>query len=142
MTNIDAKLPSALRTIGEVAMEVDVATHVLRFWEGKFSNINPQKRRGRRYYSISDIATIKTIKHLLYDQGYTINGVSKFLKNPSSFGATSEVTANNVVPITAPTQGLTANDIMELRNIYNGLCVARGKLLKRPFASPALPGHC
>lgn len=73
------KSPTALKTIGEVAKELGVATHVLRFWETKFSQIKPQKRRGRRYYRPEDVKVITQIKSLLYSQGYTIKGVKKFL---------------------------------------------------------------
>ena len=73
------KSASALRTIGEVAAYLDVATHVLRFWETKFHQIKPQKRRGRRYYRTEDIDVIIKIKTLLRDRGYTIKGVHKFL---------------------------------------------------------------
>ncbi|MDB2415265.1 MerR family transcriptional regulator [Rickettsiales bacterium] len=78
------KSPTALRTIGEVAEELGVATHVLRFWENKFNQINPQKRRGRRYYRPEDIKTISQIKSLLYNQGYTIKGVKNFLSKRNS----------------------------------------------------------
>ena len=73
------KSATALRTIGEVAEELDVATHVLRFWESKFHQIKPQKRRGRRYYRPEDAKIISQIKFLLYDKGYTIRGVQKYL---------------------------------------------------------------
>lgn len=73
------KHPEALRTIGEVAEELGIATHVLRFWESKFFQIKPQKRRGRRYYRPEDIKVITQIKALLYGQGYTIRGVQRFL---------------------------------------------------------------
>lgn len=73
------KSPTALRTIGEVAKSVGVKTHVLRFWESKFDQIEPQKRRGRRYYRQEDISIIEIIQELLHNQGYTIRGVQKFL---------------------------------------------------------------
>lgn len=74
------KDPTALRTIGEVADDLDIATHVLRFWEGKFPEISPQKRRGRRYYRPEDIHIIRQIKILLYEQGLTIKGVQKYFQ--------------------------------------------------------------
>ncbi len=83
------KSPSALRTIGEVSQELGVASHVLRFWESKFKQIKPQKRRGRRYYRPEDVRIIHQIKALLYQQGYTIRGVQRFLSNEvldASFG--------------------------------------------------------
>ncbi len=72
------KSDDALRTIAEVASELRLEPHVLRFWESKFSRIKPLKMRGgRRYYSKSDIQTIREIKDLLYEKGYTIRGVQK-----------------------------------------------------------------
>jgi len=75
------KSASAYRTISEAADELAVPQHVLRFWETKFSQIRPMKRSGgRRFYRPEDIAVLQTIKHLLYDQGYTIKGVQRLLK--------------------------------------------------------------
>ncbi len=75
------KSADAFRTIGEVAAELDVPRHVLRFWESKFSQIRPMKRGGgRRYYRPEDIHLIRVIRALLYDQGYTIKGAQRFLK--------------------------------------------------------------
>jgi len=76
-----AKSPSAFRTISEVAEEVGVQQHVLRFWESKFSYIKPLKRGGgRRYYRPEDINLLKNIHYLLYTEGYTIKGVQKLLQ--------------------------------------------------------------
>ncbi len=75
------KSKSAFRTIAEVADEIGVATHVLRFWETKFPQIKPMKRSGgRRYYRPDDVEVVKTIKYYLYDQRYTIEGVQKLFK--------------------------------------------------------------
>ncbi|MEX0346821.1 MAG: MerR family transcriptional regulator [Rhizobiaceae bacterium] len=75
------KNPDAFRTISEVADDMDLPQHVLRFWETRFSQIKPMKRGGgRRYYRPGDIDLIKGIRYLLYDQGYTIKGVQKLLK--------------------------------------------------------------
>jgi DNA-binding transcriptional MerR regulator len=75
------KSADALRTISEVAAELDVPKHVLRFWESKFSHINPMKRGGgRRYYRPSDIELLSGIQRLLYGEGYTIRGVQQILK--------------------------------------------------------------
>ena len=87
------KSRDAFRTISEVAGWLDVPTHVLRFWESRFSQIKPVKRAGgRRYYRPSDMALIGGIKTLLHDQGMTIRGVQKMLreqgiKHVSSFSA-------------------------------------------------------
>ncbi len=75
------KSPDAFRTISEVADDLDLPQHVLRFWETRFIQIKPMKRGGgRRYYRPDDVDLLKGIRHLLYDHGYTIKGVQKLLK--------------------------------------------------------------
>ncbi|XUY25758.1 MerR family transcriptional regulator [Agrobacterium sp. rho-8.1] len=75
------KSPDAFRTISEVADDLDLPQHVLRFWETRFPQIKPMKRGGgRRYYRPDDVDLLKGIRHLLYDHGYTIKGVQKLLK--------------------------------------------------------------
>lgn len=72
---------AAMRTIGEVAEELDVPQHVLRFWESKFPQIKPLKRRGgRRFYRPQDVDVLRTVKHLLYDRGFTIKGAVNHLR--------------------------------------------------------------
>ena len=76
-----AKASEAFRTISEVADELDVPKHVLRFWEGKFPQIRPMKRGGgRRYYRPEDVELLKGIQVLLHLEGFTIRGVQKILK--------------------------------------------------------------
>ena len=71
----------AFRTISEAAEELDVPQHVLRFWETRFSQIRPMKRGGgRRYYRPKDMDLLRTIRSLLYGEGYTIRGVQRLLK--------------------------------------------------------------
>ena len=80
--NTVPKSPDAFRTISEVATELDVPQHVLRFWETKFSQIKPLKRAGgRRYYRPADVDLIRGIQALLYGEGYTIKGVQRILKD-------------------------------------------------------------
>ncbi len=75
------KSPDAFRTISEVAEDLDLPHHVLRFWETRFTQIKPLKRGGgRRYYRPDDVALIMGLKALLYGQGYTIKGVQRILK--------------------------------------------------------------
>ncbi len=75
------KAPEAFRTISEVADDLDVPQHVLRFWESRFPQIRPMKRGGgRRYYRPDDIDLLRGIRHLLYGQGYTIRGVQRILR--------------------------------------------------------------
>jgi DNA-binding transcriptional MerR regulator len=75
-----SKGASAFRTIGEVADDLDLPAHVLRFWESKFAQLKPLKRRGgRRYYRPEDIVLLRRIRQCLYQDGYTIRGVQKLL---------------------------------------------------------------
>jgi DNA-binding transcriptional MerR regulator len=76
-----AKSAEAFRTISEVAEELEVPQHVLRFWESRFPQVRPLKRAGgRRYYRPDDVALLRRIRQCLYDQGYTIKGVQKLLR--------------------------------------------------------------
>jgi len=75
------KAPDAFRTISEVADELDIPQHVLRFWESRFPQIRPMKRAGgRRYYRPDDVDLLRGIRHLLYGEGYTIRGVQRILR--------------------------------------------------------------
>lgn len=79
------KAPNAFRTISEVADEIHVPQHVLRFWETRFPQVQPVKRSGgRRYYRSEDIAILKHISNLLYVEGYTIRGVQRLLEEDAS----------------------------------------------------------
>ena len=76
-----SKGPDAFRTISEVAGELSLPQHVLRFWETRFTHIKPLKRGGgRRYYRPDDVELLRGIRHLLYGEGYTIRGVQRILK--------------------------------------------------------------
>ncbi len=91
------KSPDAYRTISEVADDLGLPQHVLRFWETKFTQIKPLKRGGgRRYYKPDDIDLVKGIKHLLYGTGYTIKGVQRIMKDQGtkhvqSIGRTGQI---------------------------------------------------
>lgn len=75
------KSPNAFRTISEVADSIGIPQHVLRFWESKFNQIKPMKRGGgRRYYRPEDVEVIDAIRGLLHDDGYTIKGAQKLLR--------------------------------------------------------------
>jgi DNA-binding transcriptional MerR regulator len=97
------KSSAAFRTISEVAEELDVAQHVLRFWESKFPQVRPLKRGGgRRYYRPEDVELLRQIRSLLYDEGYTIKGAQKLLRSRRSrAGAAEEMAA---APLAAPPQ--------------------------------------
>jgi DNA-binding transcriptional MerR regulator len=76
------KSVSAYKTISEVSKLIDVPSHVLRFWETKFTQVKPIKRSGgRRYYRSEDIEVLSSIRELLYNEGYTIKGAQKVLKS-------------------------------------------------------------
>jgi len=108
----EVKSPTAFRTISEVAAELDVPQHVLRFWESKFSQIRPMKRGGgRRYYRPEDVSVIKQIQNLLYGQGYTIKGVQKLLKESRPAGVINRISGSTppvVVQEKIGSLGLTA----------------------------------
>jgi DNA-binding transcriptional MerR regulator len=106
------KAPDAFRTISEVADDLDIPQHVLRFWETRFSQIKPMKRSGgRRYYRPDDVDLLRGIRRLLYGEGYTIRGVQRILKEHgigsvqrladsnaiASFGAIEEVVGRSVL---------------------------------------------
>ena len=110
MTDMDAssssapkspKSATAFRTISEVATELDLPQHVLRFWETKFNAIKPMKRGGgRRYYGPEDVRLLEKIRNLLYSDGYTIKGLQKLLRE--SGGKLDEAGPK---PVTAPAPG-------------------------------------
>lgn len=90
------KAPSAFRTISEVADDLHIPQHVLRFWETKFPQLKPLKRGGgRRYYRPEDISLLRRVSDLLYTQGYTIKGVQRLLREGGldEAGATSSAAA-------------------------------------------------
>lgn len=120
------KSDTAFRTIGEVAEELGVQQHVLRFWETKFTQIKPLKRAGgRRYYRPEDVALISKIHQLLYQEGYTIKGAQQCLKGvPKSLlllsknQPTSEISENGIpnsqdvsLSTNAPSPPLTGNTL-------------------------------
>ncbi len=104
------KAAGAFRTISEVADELKVEQHVLRFWETKFSHIKPLKRGGgRRYYRPEDVELLKNIHHLLYSEGYTIKGVQKLL-SATRGNLTPRVEAQASV-VLAPAETVEAQDM-------------------------------
>ena len=95
----NGKSAAAFRTISEVASELDLPQHVLRFWETKFPQIRPLKRGGgRRYYRPEDVALLKNIRDLLYNDRYTIKGVQKLLRENGAKAAAGNGEAEETVP--------------------------------------------
>jgi len=95
------KSPEAFRTISEVAVDLDVPQHVLRFWESRFSQIRPIKRAGgRRYYRPEDIDLLRGIRALLYREGFTIKGAQKVMRDRGLRYVADLGRAINVTPVT------------------------------------------
>ena len=93
---MNTKSPEAFRTISEVSKDLSLPQHVLRFWETKFVQIKPIKRGGgRRYYRPEDIKLLRGIKSLLYNDGYTIRGVQKVIKDIGTKKILKNDTQNN-----------------------------------------------
>lgn len=111
---LDSKSPDAFRTISEVAEDLDIPQHVLRFWETRFSQIKPLKRGGgRRYYRPDDVALLKGIRRLLYGEGYTIKGLQRILKEQGpryvqAVGRGGEIISLPGVPVRSPAQASPA----------------------------------
>ena len=110
---MDTKSPEAFRTISEVSKDLSLPQHVLRFWETKFIQIKPIKRGGgRRYYRPEDIRLLRGIKSLLYNDGYTIRGVQKVIKE----GGTKKILLNKV-----ENDSFTENEINTKHNNKNDI---------------------
>jgi DNA-binding transcriptional MerR regulator len=99
------KSPEAFRTISEVAEDLNLPQHVLRFWETRFAQIRPLKRGGgRRYYRPDDVELLRAIQRLLYGEGYTIKGVQKLLKEQGvkAIATSAPEDADPTTPLPAP----------------------------------------
>ena len=112
------KSPDAFRTISEVAESLDTPAHVLRFWESRFPQIKPVKRAGgRRYYRPSDVALLTGIKRLLHDEGLTIRGVQKILRDQGvrqvAGLSDDSVSTDTVVPVPLRTEPDLPEDVGE-----------------------------
>ena len=119
------KSPGAFRTISEVSSDLEVPPHVLRFWETKFPQIKPLKRGGgRRYYRPEDVALLRQIRQLLYNDGYTIKGVQRLLKEGAlkNTGQLGVATANEPDEQKQPQNSTTSSqEKAALRSIVDEL---------------------
>jgi DNA-binding transcriptional MerR regulator len=162
------KAPDAFRTISEVADDLDIPQHVLRFWETRFAQIKPMKRSGgRRYYRPDDVDLLKGIRRLLYGEGYTIRGVQRILKEHGvksvqsladssaavSFGAIEEAIGQSLLEDETDGAGIES-DAAEDEDAYEGseegidfrfvdteddlLATFRGKATGRPAEPPGV----
>jgi DNA-binding transcriptional MerR regulator len=130
-----SKAPDAFRTISEVAEDLDLPQHVLRFWETRFTHIRPVKRGGgRRFYRPEDVDLLRGIRHLLYSDGYTIKGVQKILKehgirHVQDLGVEHDVAVMRSARETGTQDGVT----------FGGLLGLLPRRRPRPAADDAIP---
>jgi DNA-binding transcriptional MerR regulator len=123
------KAPTAFRTISEVAEDLNIPQHVLRFWETKFPQLKPLKRGGgRRYYRPEDIALLRRIGDLLYTQGYTIKGVQRLLRDgpdaaehPEAAAEAEMAAATSEIPPAEPAQLALRQALGELETLAGEL---------------------
>ncbi len=144
MNRAGRKSKEAFRTISEAAGELDVPQHVLRFWETRFTQIKPMKRAGnRRYYRPEDVKLLEVIRHHLYDDGYTIKGVQKLLKEKGVRSVLADWSDSNEAletvavsapkpaaaePVTAQPSGVSATDAEIIRKVLGELKALRDSL--------------
>jgi len=119
------KQPDAFRTIGELARDLGVAQHILRYWETKFPQLKPLQRAGnRRYYRPADVALARRIHRLLNEEGYTVKGVQKVLRN----GEIGDEPAPLPPPVAAPQPAIVGTqsgvDVDRLKSLRNRLANA------------------
>ena len=120
------KAPDAFRTISEVADDLDIPQHVLRFWETRFTQIKPMKRSGgRRYYRPDDVDLLRGIRRLLYGEGYTIRGVQRILKEHGVKSVQGLVDGSAAVP----SFGAAGDDAMRGRPM---------PAMRKPSSMPAM----
>jgi DNA-binding transcriptional MerR regulator len=113
------KDPGARQTIGEHSTELGVAQHILRYWETKFPQLKPMQRAGnRRYYRPADVDLARRIHHLLYQQGYTVRGVQKLLRDKGAQAVEVAVAARETVEPGAAEheEGVDVFRLIALRN--------------------------
>ena len=130
-----SKGPDAFRTISEVAEELDLPQHVLRFWETRFSQIRPMKRGGgRRYYRPDDVELLRGIRRLLYGEGYTIKGVQRILKEQGPRQVVAAGHGGSFDPL--PSGVADDDDFYE--DVPEGILVDRDSRPGRTYDSPAV----
>ena len=138
---MNIKSPEAFRTISEVSKDLSLPQHVLRFWETKFSQIKPIKRGGgRRYYRPEDVMLLRGIKSLLYNDGYTIRGVQKVIKENGTkqllssesqnkfFTESKKETNEHSKPGNIAQHSISESKRKKLMNVLEGLVQLRKKI--------------
>ena len=121
-----AKDPGALKTIGELSLELGVAQHILRYWETKFPQLRPMQRAGnRRYYRPADVGLARRINRLLNEEGYTVRGVQKLLRNGDEEVDAAEDTVHvPPAPVVAVEEQPGGIDVFRLIALRNRLAAA------------------
>ena len=119
----DGKAPGAFKTIGELSQELGIAQHILRYWETKFSQLRPLQRAGnRRYYRPDDVDLARRINRLLNDEGYTVRGVQKLLRqrgageNETLPEIAAEYQPRQAEPSEEPRPGLHVQQLVRIRD--------------------------
>ena len=123
MASVGEKDPDALKTIGELSDELGIAQHILRYWESKFPQLRPMQRAGnRRYYRPDDVALARRINRLLNEEGYTVRGVQKLLRDKGAQALNVATAVHETVPTVAPpvseleTGGVDVFRLIQLRD--------------------------
>ena len=130
MATAGEKDPGALLTIGELSLELGVAQHILRYWETRFPQLRPMQRAGnRRYYRPADVELARRINRLLNQEGYTVRGVQKLLRDRGGEAAASSaptpvVLPAEVLPEASETSGRGGIDVFRLVALRNRLLAA------------------
>lgn len=129
------KSDNAFRTISEVSEGLGIPQHVLRFWEVQFSQVRPVKRGGgRRYYRPEDVVLLERIRSCLYDDGYTIRGVQKLLREGAGPEKNGVVPGQNSIPSDSPSTGLSVEQRQEVEAVLMELEDIRSVLGTFEFA--------
>ena len=123
------KSPEAFRTISEVACELDMPQHVLRFWESRFAQIRPIKRAGgRRYYRPEDVDLLRGIRALLYREGFTIKGAQKVMRDKGQRYVAELGRTANLTPIAPVSGDAYAQELRHARAVIATLGRAHGDI--------------
>ena len=141
------KSADAYRTIGEVAEDLKLPQHVLRFWETRFPQVKPLKRAGgRRFYRPDDVALLRAIKAMLYGQGYTIKGVQRLLQDQGARSVAASVTASGPDDAPRPPGSRPAArardpepDAAAVADLAAGMADLAAEMAPRPARSPSSP---
>ena len=120
------KDPGALKTIGELSHELGVAQHILRYWESRFPQLRPMQRAGnRRYYRPADVDLARRIHQLLTQEGYTVRGVQKVLRDKESQAVeVGHATREFTQPLGEPTDRGQSIDVFRLISVRDRLAEA------------------